>query len=531
MDALGRFARVLAPCALLSTSAACAGDGAQQRASAGGTAVYCTATLPDQLNTFVTPDVIAADARWLLYTPLVRYDSAGNSTVPWLATGWRWNAERTELAMALRTDVVWHDGEPLDAEDVVWTLRTAADPTFGYAGADDLAGLTEVVATARDSVRLRFGRPLIAELEPFIGMPILPRHLLDTIPADRFAQSPYHREPVGSGPFRFVERTVDGAIVLARNDAFPETLGRAALDRLVLRGIPEPTAQLVELETGNIQVCIMGASRAAEVERSGRLHALAVPPVGVYVLPLDTRRAPLNDARVRRALSAALDRTTLAASLSPVIRPARTFLLSSSTWLDSTALQLDGDTAHAAALLDSAGWRPGANGMRRDAACRPLQFALTGPQPFRNLLTVVQSQWRAVGIDVALRFMEGAAYISAIRNPDTRPAAMTLSFFPDLVMTPDPWEQLHSTGGSNLASYRNAAVDSLAALLRTPIADAERAALYHALQRYVAHDVPLVYLLHAPRLLAVSAELEGVHIDANGPFASASSWRSAAVRP
>jgi peptide/nickel transport system substrate-binding protein len=275
----------------------------------------------------------------------------------------------------------------------------------------------------------------------------------------------------------------------------------------------------------------MGSSRAAEVERSGRLHGLAVPPAGVYVLPLDTRKAPLNDARVRRALSAALDRATLAASLSPVIQPARTFLLSSSSWLDSTALQLDADTARAGAILDSAGWRPGQDGIRRDAAGRPLRFALTGPQPFRNLLTVVQAQWRAVGIDVELQFLEGAAYIATIRDPNTRPAAMTLSFFPDRVMTPDPWEQLHSEGSSNLASYHNAAVDSMVAMLRTHVADAERAALYHALQRYVADDVPLVYLLHAPRLLAVSPELEGVRTDANGPFASATAWRSAAIRP
>jgi peptide/nickel transport system substrate-binding protein len=198
--------------------------------------------------------------------------------------------------------------------------------------------------------------------------------------------------------------------------------------------------------------------------------------------------------------------------------------------VDSTALQPDGDTVRAAAILDSAGWHPGADGIRRDAAGRPLRFVLTGPQPFRNLLTVVQAQWRAAGIDVELQFLEGAAYIATIRDPKTRPAAMTLSFYPDRVMTPDPWEQLHSEGSSNLASYQNAAVDSMVSLLRTPVSDAERAALYHALQRYVADDVPLVYLLHAPRLLAVSPELEGVRIDANGPFASANTWR-AVVRP
>ena len=493
--------------------------------TSGGIAVFCTGVLPDQLDTFVTPDVTAADMRWLLFTPLVRYDSLGNGIVPWLATSWRWNAERTIADIALRTDITWHDGRPLGAEDVVFTLRRAADPAFGYARADDVASLTEATVTAPDTVRIRFDTPLVAEMEPFTGLPILPRHLLDTIPAERFAQSPYHREPAGSGPFRFVERTVDGAVVLERYDAFPEALGRASLDRLVLRGIPEPASQIIELETGNVHACVMGSSRAADVARSGRLKALAALPAGVQVLPLDTRTPPLDDARVRRALSAALDRSELSASLSPIIRPARSFLPAGSSWSDSTMGQPDADRALAAALLDSAGWHPAEDGIRRDAAGRPLKFTLTGPAPFRNALTAVQAQWRDAGIDVRLQFLEGAAYIAAIRDPETRPAAMALSFYPDRLLTPDPWEQLNSRGGSNLASYRNAEVDSLTALLRTPVSDEQRAQLYRALQWRVAEDVPLIYVLHAPRLLAVGPLLQDATPDANGPFARAHQWR------
>lgn len=507
---------------------ACAGGDAPQAVAGGGTAVYCTAGLPEQLNGFVTPDATAANIRWLLFTPLVRYDSTGG-LLPWLATAWRWNDERSAVDIALRSDVQWHDGQPVTAEDVAWTVRTAGDATYGYNGPDDFAGLLEAVAITTDTVRLRFDRPLFAGMEPFVHLQILPRHLLDTIPADRFVQSAYHRAPVGSGPFRFVERTVDGNVVLERNDAFPEALGRAQLDRLVLRGIGEVTAQLVELQTGNVDACVMGSSRAAEVEQAG-MQALAVPPAALYVLPLDTRQAPLDDARVRRALSAALDRGVLAASLSSVITPARTFLPSGSPWTDASALQPDADSAWAAAALDSAGWRVGDGGMRFNAAGQPLRFDLTAPEALRNLLTVLQSQWRRVGIDANLQFMEGAAYVAAIRNPETRPAAMALSFVPDLLSTPDPYEQLHSTGGSNLASYVNPEADAIAEQLRTPLSDGERAAAYGALQRFAAQDVPIIYLVHAPRMLAVNASLRDVRPDPNGPFASVGGWRKTSMR-
>ena len=511
---------------LLGTAACGGGDGPgeDRTAASGGTAVYCTAALPDQLDTFVTPDITAADARWLLYTPLVRYTADANDLAPWLATAWQWDEAGRTVDVALRTDVTWHDGDALDAQDVAWTVRIAADPAYGYVGSDDLAGFVDATAVAPDTVRITFDRPMIAGMEPFVHLPVLPHHLLDTIPADAFARAPYHREPVGSGPFRFGERTVDGAIVLARNDGFPEALGRAQLDRLVLRGIPEATAALIELETGNVEACVMGSSRAADVEKSGRLRALAVPPEGLYVIPLDTRKAPLDDVRVRRALSAALDRSALAASLSSAIEPARSFLPPESRWADASELQPDGDTAQANALLEEAGWRRGADGLRANAAGTPLRFTVMAPQPHRNLLTAVQAQWRAVGVDVELQFMEGAAYVAAIRNPATRPAAMSLSFFPDRLLTPDPASQLHSEGGSNLASYAVPEVDRVAESLATPLSDAERAEAYHTLQRRVAEDVPLLYLIQAPRLLAVDAELDGVSADPNGPLAGAAAW-------
>lgn len=509
----------------LALLAACGGGDRPSRVAGGGTAVYCTASLPEMLDTFVTPDITAADARWLLFTPLVRYTPDGNGLAPWLAAAWHWDDARRTVDIALRTDLTWHDGDALDAEDVAWTVRSAADPAFGYVGIDDLEGLVEARVVAPDTVRLVFDRPMVADMEPFVHLPVLPHHLLDTIPADRFARAAYHRDPVGSGPWRFVERTVDGSIVLARNDAFPESLGRPELDRLVLRGIPETTAALVELETGSIDACVMGSSRAADVQKSGRLRAVAVPPAGLYVIPLDMRKAPLDDVRVRRALSAALDRTMLAASLSSAIVPARTFLPAGSRWADPTALQPDADTAQASALLEAAGWRRGTDGLRVDARGAPLRFTLLAPQPHRNLLTAVQAMWRTVGVDVELQFLEGAAYVATIRDPGTRPAAMSLSFFPDRLLTPDPASQLHTDGGSNLSSYSVPEVDRLAESLATPLSDAERTAAYHALQRRVAEDVPLLYLVQAPRLLAVDAELDGVAPDPNGPLAGVSAWR------
>jgi peptide/nickel transport system substrate-binding protein len=511
---------------LLVLVAACGertGSGSGERT--GGIAVYCAGGVPGALNPFVTPDVAAADLRLLLFTPLVLFDSAGGPR-PHLAAAWQWSDDRTTLTFTLRNDLQWHDGQPVRAEDAAWTLRIASDTLFAYGDRDEFASLRDVQVQDSANIVLTFAAPFVAELEPFAALPILPRHLLENVPPADFAKAPYHREPVGSGPFRFAGRLPDESVQLDRVPEFPEDLGRARVDRIVLRAIPEPSVQLTELQTGGVDACIMGSSRARDVEATGTARALLIPPLIAYAIPLNLRKPPLDDVRVRRALSAALDRAEIAAALSPVAKPARTFLTADAArWIDASLLQPDNDSAYAALQLDSAGWSTiGPDGIRRNARGQPLRIELVAPQALRASLTVVEAQWRALGVGTDLRFMEQSAYVGTIRNEQTRPAAMALSFVPDRIAHPDPSALLHSAGPSNLTSYRNAETDSLLLQLNKVLQDAQRAEIYRGLQRRVAEDVPILYLLNSSRILAVGPRLQDVRVDLNGPFSNAAEW-------
>jgi peptide/nickel transport system substrate-binding protein len=519
----------LAACALAAgcgDAGETAGAGAVSDAErAGGIAVVCANAVPESLNPFISGDVVVADLRLLLFTPLVLFDSAGGVR-PYLARAWEWQDEQRRLVLRLRDDVRWQDGRPVSAEDVAWTVLAAADSAYTYQSWDDVAAVRDAVVRDSTTVELIFDAPFTAGLEPFAQLPILPQHLLGEVPAGEFARAEYHRAPIGSGPFRFTGRMADGALQFDRVADFPEDLGRALLDRIVLRGVPDASAILIELQTGNVDACVTGSSLASQVLASPRLEAIEVVPAGVQVIPLSTSTPPFDDARVRRAFSAALERAELAATISPLMRPARTYLpAGADRWVDAALLQPDSDSALAAALLDSAGWSTvGTDGIRRNAAGEPLRFTIAAPQQLQTFLTIAQAQLRAAGMDARLEFMEGAAFGARIMNPATRPAAFAISLFPDRVMLPDPSSQLHSGGGMNLAGYHSVEVDSLLARLTTALPDDERAAIYHTLQRRVAEDVPMVYTVYFPRMLAVGPRLEGVRADLNGPFASVARW-------
>lgn len=503
------------------------GDGADGGAESprGGTVVVCLSTQPESLNSFASPDEIALDLLPVLYTPLLGYGAEGDLR-PGLARGWTWSEDSRVLRLALRPDVSWHDGEPVTAGDVVWSIRTAADPEFQYWQGEDFAAVDTAYAAGADTVVVELAQPDAGFTEAVGRLPIMPAHLLAGMTPEEFGRAPYHREPVGNGPYEFVERRVDGSILMRRNEDYPQELGRGILDRILLRPVAELSAQLVELRTGGAHACVTSLRVAQDVQDAEALRAAVVGPVGIQVLPLRNDRPPFDDPRVRRAFSAALDRSQIARLVSPVAEPAGTFMPRSSPFRSDSLRQPDASPELAATLLDSAGWRlrDGAQ-VRSNAAGEPLSFTITAPQPYRDMLTLVQEQLRRVGIDAELRLMEWSAYVGLLQDPERRPVAMGLTFSPSRVLAYDPYAELHSEGFSNLAGYSDPRVDSLVETLgRTGDVDARRR-MYDQLQRQVARDVPMIYTVYVPRLLALRRELQGVEATPAGPFATVTEWR------
>ncbi len=490
----------------------------------GGSAVICANSAIEGLNPFTSPDQGAVDLKPALFMTLARYGTAGQYE-PLLATEWEWQDERRGVRFRIRPNVTWHDGTPVTAEDVAWTVRIAADPEYGYLSAGDFESLRDAVVGDSLTVDLSFAAPFAADLEPFVALPILPRHLLAQLTPADFQTADYHRTPVGSGPFRFSERRSDGTLVFERYPGYPEELGRPHLDRLIRRTVPEASTSLAELESGAVDLCITSSSVADRVAGSPRLQVHPLQPSLTHVLPLNTRQPPLDDARVRRAISAALQRSEIAAAVSTVARPATGPIPEASPWYEADIAQPDADSALAASLLDQAGWRR-TSGIRTNSRGEELAFTLAAPQGTESIVTVVQAHLRRVGIDVELRFMEWASYVGVIQDPDRRPAAMFLGFVPEKVYSPaaELYSQFHSSGYSNLSSYSVAEVDSLLDVLVRATNRQELSRGYREMQRRTAEDVAILYLVNDPRVIILGQRLQGVEADLNGPLALVTRW-------
>ncbi|MFS8637301.1 MAG: ABC transporter substrate-binding protein, partial [Gemmatimonadota bacterium] len=286
---------------VLALSVAVAGCGRDRAATAAGGGSVVVGMRADfgAFNPVVNTDIYTDELiKYALFTPLIQYDAQLRPR-PYLAESWEMLGD-TAVIFRLRRDVRWHDGVPVTAEDVKFTFDLAKDSTTASLLASAYLSQVES-ATVVDSFTIRFDfiRPHAQAVEDFWWAPV-PKHLLEGISADQLRTAPFNLSPVGSGPYRFVERRANERLVLERNPDFPEALGGPpALERIFFRIIPEAPTMLAELVTGGVQVDIpVSPDQAAQIRSNDALELFAFPGRTFYYIGWNNRRAPFTDARV-----------------------------------------------------------------------------------------------------------------------------------------------------------------------------------------------------------------------------------------
>jgi peptide/nickel transport system substrate-binding protein len=522
---------------LLACSAAVAGSGAlacsnpdTNRIGSDRPLVLGYAAELQTLNPVVSTDQNANELiYYLLYTPLVVYDSTFRVR-PWLAK--RWELTDSTVVFELRDDVTWHDGAALTAEDVKFTFDLAKNPQV--ASPLDAAYLTNVDrAEVLDSHRIRFhfGTVHAQPLEDFFWPPV-PRHLLEGVPPPDIARHAFGRDPVGSGPYRFVSWEVNQQLVFEAREGFPTGLGGTPpIRRVVYRIVPERTTLLAELFRGDVHLngpLSPADARRVEAEEDTRL--LHFPWRQFTYLGWNTRREPFTEAPVRRALAMALDRDELLAAVlrgygqvaSSVIPPWHPY----APRLDPLPYEPDS----AAALLTEAGWVDRDSDGVRERAGRRLEFVLLASQRnpvFGELVQIIQAQLARVGVRVEPRLLEWQTVLGLHRARDFD-AVLTNWVLDNFRIDPRPLfhsRQLEVEGSANRSSYANPVADSLMDLGVRTLDDERAAAVWQAFAETLQRDQPLTLLFWNDELAGVRRELQSVRMDARGELVTLPRWR------
>lgn len=495
----------------------------------GGILVYALRDEPDRLDPNLSGLRPSQIVFFQIFDPLIVRDKKDKKFKPWLATSWSVSADGKVYTFKLRTGVKFHDGTAFDATAVKFNFDRTHDPQLASRCGGCAVGFydrAEVVDA--QTVRIYLKRPWA----PFLDAASLYYRMVSPAAVKKTGQQDFGRNPVGTGPFKFVEWVPNDHITLERYDVYnwPAQIlkhtGAAYVDRLIFRMIPEDSTRVAALENGEVQVIDNAPAQDFDrLTRSPRFQPLIGLVPGVpFDFALNVTKAPTNELAVRQALSLGLDRPTIVRTVFGPFQKYGAFLPAYGLFtpytysFDQRADLYKYDPAKAKSLLDKAGWKPGGDGIRVKGGKR-LVVPLGSWE--HGVPEVMQAQLKQIGVELRLFIATGTAIQTV--NENQRKGVTLLSPLPAPRSDPDIISALlHSRnvggGGFNFSFVKDPELDRLLDAQAVEVNETKRAEILSRVQRLVMQKAYMLAVYNWDNISLKSAVVNDLEFDSIGFF-------------
>ena len=482
-------------------------------------------TLVSALNAGAPVGVVSTN----IFDGLFTYDW-DMSLKPSLAESWSVAEDGLSITFRLRRGVTWHDGTPFTSADVAFSLEEIWRKIHPR-GRATFANVRSVDSSDPHVVVLNLAAPspvILSALNAYESQ-ILPKHIYAG--GDALA-NPHNLKPVGTGPFMFKEWSRGEHIILERNPNYWDE-GRPYLDRIVFRIVPDAAARAALLETGQAQYAPYSPVPLSDVARLRALPNLVVETRGYewispwLFLEFNLRKPQLADVRVRRAIAHAINRDVIAKTVWHGFgKPAISTVPSTLTrFFNPDVPQYAFDTRKAEALLEEAGYKRGADGMRFALSHDFLPYG----DDYRRTGEYVRQALRRVGIDLTLRSQDTPSYLRRVFTDyefDISSSWASSFSDPQIGVQRLFWSKSINKGTpwTNASGYSTPEMDRVIEGAQRAVDPAERSALFREMQRIAASDLPNLPLIE---LHFFTVHAKGLRDVAMGPDAAYSSLKHA----
>ena len=447
-----------------------------------------------------------------IYNGLVKYDKNLNLGGD-LAESWEVSPDGLVITFHLRKGVKWQDGHEFTSHDVLYTYRVTIDPKTPTAYAEDFKQVKKVETPDPYTVRVTYDHPFAPALASW-GSNILPAHLLE---GKDITTSELARKPVGTGPYRLKEWVAGQKISLEVYDNYFE--GKPFLARVVDRLIPDTATMYLELKAGGIDMMNLTPVQYQRQTTGSKFlfqfNKYRYPASSYVYMGYNLKNPLFSDVRVRRAMTHAINKEELIQGVLLGMGQIAKGPYKPGTWAWNPDIRDPAyDPAAARKLLTEAGWSDTDGDGFLDKGGKPFQFTvLTNQGNAERLKTaqIIQQRLRAVGIDMKIRVIEWASFITHFidkRNFEAVILGWTLGQDPDIF---DVWHS-SKTGKKelNFIGYRNAEVDRLIVDGRGTFDQEKRKRCYWRIQEIFAEEQPYTFLYVPDALPVVSARIRGI---------------------
>lgn len=423
----------------------------------------------------------------------------------------------------LRDDVKWHDGEPFTAEDVKFTLELIVDPKFRSwrTTGHDLVRDIEVVSPTE--IKWRMEEPFAPYMSILVETMMVPKHILG--PLDDRNNAPFNQAPIGTGAFKWGSRKAGDHLELQAN---PDYFGEGPyVERLIYKYIPDLTVLYTQFKSGDIDIIsnqyITPDNYAEAKDLPGKVVEV-VPQATVESVFLNMEKPQFQELAVRQAIYAALDKQTIIDALYYGLpSPTESYLPQQSFYYNPDLPEHEFSIEKAKKLLDDAGWKPGAGGIREKDGVR-LSFGnstTSGNHLREQAQQFIQQSLGQVGIEMTIENKPPAvmwgdywtmsqfdSVIVGIVFTTGADADVTVRFASDAI----PAQGGH---GSNTGQYQNPEVDELLEEAGRIFDQEKRKEIYGEVQEIIRHDLPLLPMFQYATVRGHKEGIKGIEPNIN----------------
>ena len=469
------------------------------------------------------------------------------------------SADGREVTWKIKQGVKWHDGKPLTADDVVFTWEYAADPaTAAYTS----GAYKDIKVEKIDdyTVKVIFKEPTPFWADAFVGTngPIIPKHHFGEYKGAKSREAPANLKPIGTGPYKFVDFK-PGDIVLGERFADYHMKNQPQFDTIEVKGGGDAvSAARAVLQTGeydyawNLQVEDEVLKR---MEAGGRGRVLSSPSGDIEFIILNTtdpsievdgerssvktKHPTLSDPVVRQAMNLLIDRDSVEKFIYGRGGVATASFINEPKQYKSPKLKYEFNIDKANKLLDDAGWKKGADGIReKDGKKLKYVFQTSINAPRQKTQAIIKQACQKAGIDLELKSVTASVFFSSdVANPDTYTKLyVDMEMYTTTQQQPDPqvalnqlvsWEIANKDNkwlGRNVSRYSDPAADAAWKAAQNELDPAKRTALLIKVNEIFCEANVFLPLISRTRVIAAVSNLTPKHSGWDADTWDLASW-------
>ncbi|HKR81597.1 MAG TPA: peptide ABC transporter substrate-binding protein [Candidatus Saccharimonadales bacterium] len=447
----------------------------------------------------------------LIFAGLLKYND-NNKLTGNLAQSWSVDDRGTTYTVHLRPHLTWQDGQPLTADDVVFTFRAIQNPD---AQSPLNGGWTGVKVAAVDPLTVTFTLPnVLSSFADSLTTGIVPKHLLASTPMSQLRSSTFNTtHPVGAGPFSLHAIQVNGTNDQNRQEQvelvpFAQYAGgKPKLDSFVVHSFLSETQLNDAFKAQEVNAIVGPSTVAADIAKQPNVMVDSFPLTAAVMSFFKTSQGVLADTQVRQALVKGANVPGIIKDLGYPTLPVTEPILRGQLGFNPLYQQFGFDPNAANAQLTQAGWNPGTDGIRtKDGQRLSFKLYAENNSEYSLVASALQKQWRTIGVDMQVILQSDSDFQTTLTQHtyDALLYGISIGADPDVFVYWDSSQaDPRATHRYNFSEYKTAPVDAALEAGRTRLDPTLRSAKYQPFLQTWQADAPALGL-YQPRFLYIT---------------------------